>query len=262
MGTFLNSTTAFSLYKSEVKSPYFIDKTMLLKELFPWLQQGNKHICITRPRRFGKTVMANMIGAFLGKGCSSKQLFDSLKISRHEEYDKNLNQHDIIYIDFSQMPEECNSYLQYIRRIKNYLKADLLEKYPDFNLDIGDAVWDILTTIFEKTGDKFVFIFDEWDCIFHKKFVNDEDKAAFLDFLSNLLKGKPYVSLTYMTGILPIAKYSSGSELNMFAEFTMANSPMFSEYFGFTDTEVDELFERYECVNTDRRVSRDGLHIW
>ena len=67
---------------------------------------------------------------------------------------------------------------------------------------------------------RFIFVFDEWDCIFHKDFITDEDKKKYISFLSSLLKDKAYVLLSYMTGILPIAKYSSGSELNMFAEYT------------------------------------------
>ena len=65
------------------------------------------------------------------------------------------------------------------------------------------------------TSDLF-FVLDEWDFIYHQDFVTDEDKRAFTKFLSVLLKDQPYVELAYMTGILPIAKYSSGSELNMF----------------------------------------------
>jgi len=262
MGIYLNGTAAFSLYKSETRSPYFVDKTMILTELFPMIQQGNKHICITRPRRFGKTVMANMLGAFLGKGCDSSEMFDTLKISGQKGYRENLNQYNVIYIDFSEMPEECDSYLKYIRRIKKYLKEDLANAYPEAGVDRDTAVWDILNKIFLKTGDQFVFIFDEWDCIFHKDYVQAKDKAAFIDFLSNLLKGKAYVTFTYMTGILPIAKYSSGSALNMFAEFTMANSPMFSQYYGFTESEVDELFARYKDKCSSQNVTREGLRIW
>ncbi len=65
-----------------------------------------------------------------------------------------------------------------------------------------------------------------------------------------------------MTGILPIAKYSSGSELNMFWEYNMASETKYSEYFGFTDEEVDELFERYEHNNENAQISRQDLRIW
>lgn len=117
--------------------------------------------------------------------------------------------------------------------------------------------------IFSMDGSvRFIFVLDEWDFIFHRDFVTDEDKKSYISFLSNLLKDKPYVSLAYMTGILPIAKYSSGSELNMFIEFTMAKSPAFSDYFGFTERETDELFGRYMENCKCPSVTREGLREW
>ena len=140
--------------------------------------KSNKYICVTRPRRFGKTVMACMI---------------------------------------AESEEEA----------------------------------------------RFIFVLDEWDYIFHREYVTENDKKAYLEFLSNLLKGKAYVELVYMTGILPIAKYSSGSELNMFYEYTMAEEERYSEYFGFTDEEVDDLFRRYERQNPEsHNVTREGLRVW
>ena len=106
-------------------------------------------------------------------------------------------------------------------------------------------------------------MFDEWDFIFHQAFVSQKDKMEYLLFLRNLLKDRPYVLLAYMTGILPIAKYSSGSELNMFNEFTMASEERFAEYFGFTEEEVDCLFTRYqEWRGSEGQVTREGLKTW
>lgn len=103
---------------------------------------------------------------------------------------------------------------------------------------------------------------DEWDFIFHKSFVTEQDKKEYIDFISSLLKDQPYVELAYMTGVLPIAKYSSGSELNMFYEYTMASEERFSEYFGFLEAEVDELYEKY-CFRTENpKVLRENLRIW
>ena len=76
MGFYLNSRTAYSLYKNEVGQTYFVDKSEMLKELFPLVRAGNKHICLTRPRRFGKTIMANMVASFFTKACDTKALFD------------------------------------------------------------------------------------------------------------------------------------------------------------------------------------------
>lgn len=266
MGTYLNSITPYTLYKSESLSPYFVDKTLMLSELFPYVSAGNRHICITRPRRFGKTIMANMISSFFQKASDSSDVFDSLTISQVDDYRRYKNQYNVIRIDFSKMPRNCDSYTQYIERIEALLIEDVKEAFPQVKINEADAVGDILESVFVQCGEKFIFVLDEWDFIFHRDFINEIDKEKYVAFLSNLLKDRPYVVLSYMTGILPIAKYSSGSELNMFAEFTMVNSPMFGEYFGFTDDEVDDLYRRYivECdrQHKEKSVTRKGLRDW
>ena len=263
MGMFLNSATPYALYESEWRKPYFVDKSLLLEELMPLAETGNSHICITRPRRFGKTVMANMVGAYFGRGADAETLFSSLKIAERDGYRKHLNRYDVIYIDCSRMPRNCISYTQYIERIETILIHDLQEAYPEAGIREEDTVWDCLDLIFERCQrQRFVFILDEWDCIFHRDFVTEEDKRNYLSFLGNLLKDKAYVSFTYMTGILPIAKYSSGSELNMFLEYTMAGEEKFSDAFGFTETEVDMLYARFLKNTEDSLVSRDGLKEW
>ena len=266
MGTYLNSITPYTLYKSESLSPYFVDKTLMLSELFPYVSAGNRHICITRPRRFGKTIMANMISSFFQKASDSSDVFDSLTISQVDDYRRYKNQYNVIRIDFSKMPRNCDSYTQYIERIEALLIEDVKEAFPQVKINEADAVGDILESVFVQCGEKFIFVLDEWDFIFHRVFINEIDKEKYVAFLSNLLKDRPYVVLSYMTGILPIAKYSSGSELNMFAEFTMVNSPMFGEYFGFTDDEVDDLYRRYivECdrQHKEKSVTRKGLRDW
>ena len=266
MGTYLNSITPYTLYKSESLSPYFVDKTLMLRELFPYVSAGDRHICITRPRRFGKTIMANMISSFFQKASDSSEVFDSLTISQVDDYRRYKNQYNVIRIDFSKMPRNCDSYTQYIERIEALLIEDVKEAFPQVKINEADAVGDILESVFVQCGEKFIFVLDEWDFIFHRDFINEIDKEKYVAFLSNLLKDRPYVVLSYMTGILPIAKYSSGSELNMFAEFTMVNSPMFGEYFGFTDDEVDDLYRRYivECdrQHKEKSVTRKGLRDW
>lgn len=266
MGTYLNSITPYTLYKSESLSPYFVDKTLMLRELFPYVSAGNRHICITRPRRFGKTIMANMISSFFQKASDSSDVFDSLAISQVDDYRRYKNQYNVIRIDFSKMPRNCDLYTQYIERIETLLIEDVKDAFPQVKINEADAVGDILESVFVQCGEKFIFVLDEWDFIFHRDFINEIDKEKYVAFLSNLLKDRPYVVLSYMTGILPIAKYSSGSELNMFAEFTMVNSPMFGEYFGFTDDEVDDLYRRYivECdrQHKEKSVTRKGLRDW
>lgn len=266
MGMYLNSISPYYLYKSEADSPYFVDKSLMLKELFPFVEAGNRHICITRPRRFGKTVMANMVGAFFGRGIDSSPIFQKLKISEKKVYHKHLNQHNVVYIDFSVVDDECTSYKEYMDNIKETLREDLHDAYPEVSFREKSSVREDFMRIFSEKSERFLFVFDEWDAVFHMPFVTEDDKKSYLLFMKGLLKDKPYVSLAYMTGILPIAKYSSGSELNMFIEYTMASETKFGEDFGFSEEEVDMLYGRYEkkCDEQGKKklVSREGLRIW
>lgn len=264
MGMYLDSKTAYILYRNEVKKPYFVDKSEMLGELFPLMETGGEYICITRPRRFGKTVMANMIGAFFNRVYDTGDIFDSLAIAGHSEYTKYRNQLPVIHIPFNDVMQPCQSYEDYIGRIERQLIMDLKAAYPDVRLE-GEksAVTAMLNVLEVDDTARFVFVLDEWDFIFHQSFVTENNKKEYLLFLRNLLKDRPYVLMVYMTGILPVAKYSSGSELNMFLEYTMATEERFSTYFGFTEEEVDKLFELY-CTRTSesKQLTRDGLKTW
>lgn len=271
MGMFLNNIVPAERYKTIVRTRFFVDKTLMIAEMISSSSvDGQRYFCITRPRRFGKSVMADMIAAFFGRTAKSGSVFQNLNILRAENYQSNIskdhileyfNKYDMIYIDFSEVPEKCSSYDEYITRILEGLRADLREAFPEF-ISNHKSVWDIMTDIFQKTKQKFVFVMDEWDAIFHMPFISDKDKQEFLRFLKALLKDKAYVEIAYMTGVLPIAKYSSGSEINMFKEYDMATSEVYSEYFGFCGSEVDVLFEIYLRTTQRPKITRNDLQDW
>lgn len=272
MGVYLNSKSAYGQFRKDRSSVYYVDKTDILAELVPAVEAGAEHgsmdsgsryIAVTRPRCFGKTVMANMIASYFGKGVDSDKTFQELKVSQYEWYSRHLNKHNVIHIVFSDMPDDVTSYRQYIDRIKKRLVGDLIKAYPDAGIGTDYAVWDAFQNVYEYCGEEsFISVLDEWDSIFHKNFMSDTDKASYLEFLKNMLKDKPYVDLAYMTGVLPISKYSSGSGLNMFVEYSMTNQTRFSEYFGFTDEEVDILYDRCRQIEKSPQITRDGLELW
>ena len=208
--------------------------------------------------------MANMIASFFSSACDSGNIFQSLQIARAKEYDKYRNQFPVIHISFNEADRRCHSFDQYIERFEKRLIKDLKKEYPDLDISEDAGAAEALLELYtEDETARFIFVLDEWDFIFHQNFITEEDKREYLSFLRNLLKDRPYVRLAYMTGILPIAKYSSGSELNMFSEYTMASEERFSEYFGFTDQEVDRLFSRYQKQETrEQHITREGLREW
>ena len=263
MGIYLNSESAYTLYKSETQKPYFVDKSRMIEELFPLIEEGANHICITRPRRFGKTVTANMISAFFSKAREASDIFDRLKISTSQNYSKYRNQYNVIHISLNDISRQCTTYEEYITRIEQRLVRDLKRTYPQAELDGEESAVDALMEIYtENSENRFIFVFDEWDFLFHQPFVTEKEKREYLSYLRSLLKDRPYVILAYMTGILPIAKYSSGSELNMFTEYTMLSEEKFSEVFGFTDSEVDTLYQKYTDYTEHIKVTREGLRYW
>lgn len=78
-------------------------KISILEELFPLVEEGNHYICITRPRRFGKTVTANLIASFFSKGCDASDVFDRLKVSGNQEYRRKMNQYNVIHISLNEV---------------------------------------------------------------------------------------------------------------------------------------------------------------
>ncbi len=276
MGVYLNSTKPYLLFQKDCSARYFVDKTNILKELVSAITPmgdddaeedagGNiKYICITRPRRFGKTMTANMISSYFGKNIDSGAFFQNRNVSSFPWYRKHLNRHNVIHIMFNETPNECRTYAQYISRIQKRLLGDLIREFPNARIEKDDSLWDAFNNIIEYgNGEKFIFVLDEWDFIFHKDDISQKDKTSYIGFLSNLLKDQPYVELAYMTGILPISKYSSGSELNMFCEYTMVTEEKYSEYFGFTEAEVDVLYAKFLTYEKESaKISREALRLW
>ena len=245
MGNILNSQGQLQLFRGRYDGSYFVDKSEILIKLNKVIGKvDEQYICITRPRRFGKTVMTNLISSYYAKGLDSATIFDNLKIADKDTYKQHLNQHNVISLYMSDMPFDCDSYKEYIHAFNRKITRDLQEAFPMCDIREEEGPWDNFNTIFQNTGERFIFILDEWDSIFHNELFNENDQKRYLDFLKNLLKDRPYVELAYMTGVLPIKKYSSGSELNMFDEFYFPADTIYDTFFGFTEEEVKELCER------------------
>ena len=239
MGLYLNSDRSLKNYEELYRSHYFVDKSLIIERLNKLIGKRSKYLCITRPRRFGKTSVADMVAAYYSKAVDSKSIFDNLNISTVNSYDENLNKYNVINISFNKMPDSGKTYDDYIKMIKQSLISDIVKYYPNINPNEFFTVGDML----ESTGDQFIFVLDEWDYIFSKELFQ-ENQDDFLEFLTFLLKDKPYVLLCYMTGVLPIKRYSSGSALNMFDEFTFLKDRKYGKYFGFTEDEIKYLCKK------------------
>lgn len=244
---YLNSDAPKINYQNIVNNKYFVDKSLFIEKISENIGTGTHYICITRPRRFGKTINANMLAAYYTKGYDSRVIFDNLKIADTEFYGKHQNMHNVVYMDFSRRPFFCKSYYEYMMFIIKEMKYELEAVYPV----LKERDYTQLSDMFEATRDSFIFILDEWDSIFYQDFVTEKDRHEHMNWLKWLLKDQSYVKLAYMTGVLPIAKYSSGSELNMFSEYNFMNDNVFDRYFGFDENEVQALCSLQSKVNME-----------
>lgn len=245
MGKILNSAGQLALFKGRYEGDYFVDKSMILEKLNHVIGKvDEQYICITRPRRFGKTVMTNLISSYYAKGMDSVEIFEKMKIADCKNYKQHLNQHNVLSLYMAEQPRVCNDVDRYISYHESKILKDLRKGFPDCQPDMEAEVWDALEDIYYETNEKFIFILDEWDSFFHSDFYTEEGAKSYLTFLKNLLKDRPYVELAYMTGVLPIKKYSSGSELNMFDEFYFPTDTVYDTFFGFSEEEVKELCDR------------------
>lgn len=254
MSYFLNSSFNNNEFQIMSKDKYFVDKTMLIEKINKLIGLKDRFVCITKPRRFGKTSNAMMLACYYSKNADLKNVFDYLDISKSQSYLDHLNKHNVVYISFNSNISESKTYSDYIGYFKSKLILDIVSAYPFVNTN--DTLSDMLTQVLDETGEGFIFIIDEWDYIFNRNLFTEEDRKNFLIFLETLLKDKPYVELAYMTGILPIAKYSSASTINMFDEYTFINDYSYDKYFGFTNSEVEMLCKK------QNKVSLNELKEW
>ncbi|MBR4163903.1 MAG: AAA family ATPase [Solobacterium sp.] len=223
-----------------------------------------QYIAITRPRRFGKTFMAGMLASFFSKAISDdvREVFSLMHIGFDKNNLKEMGKHNVVFINFSKEPDNCDSYSSYINRIIRIFKNDLRIQYPEIDYPDEYALGDILDIIYNQTEESFIFVFDEWDHIFHHSYVTESDKTKYLKFLENLLKDKAYVEMAYITGIVPISKMGGPSLLNMFYEYNLGNDSRFDQYFGSKEEQVDDLYKRYLRVTKNPLITRIDLRVW
>ena len=279
MGNFLNpdKENSFITLANRKNKYLFVDKTNFIEITDNRLNEDNRFLAVTRPRRFGKTVTADMLLAYYSKKYDGKKIFDELDISKKDCYEQHLNKYNVIYIDMNSIKDKFISYksdktlyieaiddivdfLQYIvikelKENKNY--AEQIEKEP---LIGKKSLSSALEVVCKYTGEPFIFIMDEWDLIYREYRNETALQEKFVEFLRGLFKsksGQVCFALAYLTGILPIKKYNSQSALNNFDEFNMLSSGDLAPYFGFTEEEVADIVKSPDC-----KVSHQNLKEW
>lgn len=264
MGTYLNpGKTAF---EEAVNSEIFIDKTEMIYYLNHVARTEQKYVCVSRPRRFGKSMAARMICAYFDRKADSRALFETCKISKgvygnvDRKWDKYLGKFNVVRLVMTDFFNRKRTVDEAIDTIERRILDELAEEYPDTKFDEKDFYYSI-DRFYRKSNTQFVIVIDEWDAIFREYKEDKEGQKKYLDFLRDWLKDKEYIALAYMTGILPIKKYGKHSALNMFDEYSMTQPMRLASYAGFTVEEVKELCNEYEMDYAEISGWYDGYRV-
>lgn len=259
MGIYLNPDNTD--YQRALNSRIYIDKSELMSYTNSIMNTEQQFICVSRPRRFGKSMAVNMLTAYYSRGCDSGELFQNLKISKAESFEKHMNKYNVIHINMQNFLSRTQSIDQMIALITRAVCRDIFREYPDIDYLDKSILSCVLEDVFQECRIPFVVIIDEWDCIFRVHKNETESQKKYLDFLRNLMKDQSYVSLAYMTGILPIKKYGEHSALNMFTEISMTDARPVEEFTGFTEEEVRGLCEKYNMSFEETKRWYDGYYV-
>lgn len=259
MGIYLNPGKL--LFKEAVSSDIYVDKSGLIEYTNNSIGKEQKLICVSRPRRFGKSITANMLVAYYEKSEDSHDIFDKLNIAQSPSYEKYINKFDVIFLNIQRFLSRSKNDADMIGYLQKRVIDDLRDEFGEYIKDTDDSLIDVFENLYAKTKKQFVFILDEWDCIFRERKNDAGLQKDYLDFLRDLFKGQPYVSMVYMTGILPIKKYGTHSALNMFDEYSMLDMSHLSEYTGFTPDEVEALCNKYSIDIDEMNRWYDGYKL-
>ena len=257
MGNYLNPGS--TMFQGSLRSQIYIDKSNLIKQMNALLYTEQRYVCVSRPRRFGKSMAANMLTAYYDREADTKSLFSGLKISRDISFNENINKYDVIKINMQEFLRATQSVDEMLRLLQKRILTDLRNKYPEYTTE--ENLVFAMQDVFGKTKSPFIILIDEWDCLFREYEQNRDAQKKYLDFLRFWLKDKEYIALAYMTGILPIKKYGSHSALNMFMEYSMTDPGNLAEFFGFTEEEVKGLCDEYDMSFEEVKAWYDGYGL-
>ena len=267
MGIYLNPDNKG--FKITLAANIYVDKSMLISELNKFIDQGNQYICVSRPRRFGKTIATNMLCAYYSKGCDSKEIFDKLKISKAENYEKYLNKLNFIWIDVASEYQNARDKSNMLDKLTAFVKSEFVQQFSNIDFSLCESIADCMLRVYAATNETFVIILDEYDCLVRDQF-GTHLFADYLEFLNGLFKSntlKPAISLAYITGILPVVRDRVQSKLNNFREYTILNAYELAEFVGFTEKEVKPLCKKYKidfatCKREYDGYTQNGFEIY
>ena len=260
MGTFINKGN--ERFRESRNSEY-VDKSELIAVVNNNLFTEKRFTCVTRCRRFGKSMAARMLCAYYDHSCDSHELFADLAIARDPSFEKHLNKYPVIYLDMTDFITRFHDD-GIVKEIDKALRADIEKAYPDTPTEENDDLMAYLLRVKESTGQSFIFIIDEWDAICREFKPGTGAMDAYLNWLRRMFKsasGANVFAGVYMTGILPIKKFKTQSAMNNFIEYSMVSPRKMASFFGFTKEEVKVLADKHDFDYNELEKWYDGYQI-
>lgn len=268
MGIYLNPDN--QNFIEALNTGIYVDKTLLIEETNERLENSNfKFLCVSRPRRFGKSIAGNMLAAYYSKGADSKALFEPYKISETESFEKHLNKYNVVHIDLNAMysdwlgaTEEEKKGHSFVSFFSKIVCGEFKSAFPDVTF-AETTLSSYILKVWAAKKETFIVIIDEYDVLIREQ-IDEKELEIYRGFLTSLFKNahiKPAISLAYLTGILPIMKDKVQSKLNEFNQFNMVDADDFAEFTGFTTDEVKALCEKYGCDFEECKSWYDGYNL-
>ena len=265
MGIYINKGNEG--FQSARNSEY-VDKSELIAVVNKTLNTEQRFSCVSRSRRFGKTMAAKMLQAYYDKSCDSCRLFSDLEIANDPSFEEHLNRYPTISIDVGFFVSRHKG-KTVLEEMDDAILKEVCEAYPDIPMIGNDDLMQYLIRVSLSTGNKFIFIIDEWDAILREcgQMMYDADHTVtdmYVEWLRHLFKSEPAIQVfagAYMTGILPIKKYRTQSALNNFIEYSMVEPRNMGKFFGFTKEEVRAIAAKHSMDFDELEKWYDGYQI-
>ena len=259
MGICLNPG-AMMLRKSRASKVY-VDKSMLVARLNELINTEQAYVCVSRPRRFGKSMAANMVCAYYDRTVDGAREFAGLKVAADPSFEAERNRYDVVRINMQDFLSSTHVVAAMLADLQETVSFELQVAYPDVRFRDLASLHKSMADVYSQSGRQFVIVIDEWDCPMREMQGDHASQESYLDFLLLWLKDKPYVALCYMTGILPIKKYGTHSALNMFDEYSMVGAGDLAPFVGFTEAEVRSLCDAWGRDFETCRAWYDGYRV-
>ena len=247
-----------------VRKEEYVDKSMLIAYVNSVLGSQSKFMCVSRARRFGKSLAAKMLCAYYDESVDASELFQDLKISHDPSYEVHRNKYPVIYLDVASF---MTRHSLRDENIVDAMNAELLDEiaqtYTDIDFSKDKDIADRLFRVSEQTGKQFIMIVDEWDALCRDN-DNQELMLEYVKWLRNLFKSNfadHIFAGVYITGILPIRHYNTESALNNVEEFSMTDPGELAGYFGFTREEVHALCKQHKMDEQQIKQWYDGYEL-